>query len=48
MEKYQRFLKSAAARQQGLYFQLENYYRTGDPAREAVRAGGIRSVRDGR
>jgi len=31
MEKYQRFLKSAAARQQGLYFQLENYYRTEIP-----------------
>ena len=27
LEKYQRFLKSSAARQQGLYFQLENYYR---------------------
>jgi len=31
LEKYQRFLKSAAARQQGLYFQLENYYRTEIP-----------------
>src|SRR5215203_1601423 len=31
IEKYQRFLKSAAARQQGLYFQLENYYRTEIP-----------------
>lgn len=31
LEKYQRFLKSAAARQQGLYYQLENYYRTEIP-----------------
>lgn len=31
LEKYQRFLKSATARQQGLYFQLENYYRTEIP-----------------
>src|SRR6476661_231435 len=31
LEKYQRFLKSAAARQQGLYAQLENYYRTEIP-----------------
>jgi len=31
LEKYQRFLKSAAARQQGLYFQLENYYRSEIP-----------------
>src|SRR4029450_3311758 len=31
LEKYQRFLKSAVARQQGLYFQLENYYRTEIP-----------------
>jgi peptidyl-prolyl cis-trans isomerase D len=31
LEKYQRFLKSAAARQQGLYFQLENYYRNEIP-----------------
>src|SRR5687768_3479836 len=31
IEKYQRFIKSAAARQQGLYFQLENYYRTEIP-----------------
>ena len=31
LEKYQRFLKSAAARQQGLYSQLENYYRTEIP-----------------
>ena len=31
IEKYQRFLKSAAARQQGLYFQLENYYRSEIP-----------------
>ena len=31
LEKYQRFLKSAAARQQGLYYQLENYYRNEIP-----------------
>ena len=31
LEKYQRFLKSSAARQQGLYFQLENYYRSEIP-----------------
>ena len=31
LEKYKRFLKSAAARQQGLYFQLENYYRSEIP-----------------
>ena len=31
LEKYQRFLKSATARQQGLYYQLENYYRTEIP-----------------
>lgn len=31
LEKYQRFLKSAAARQQGLYAQLENYYRNEIP-----------------
>ena len=31
LEKYQRFLKSATARQQGLYFQLENYYRSEIP-----------------
>ena len=31
LEKYQRFLKSSAARQQGLYFQLENYYRNEIP-----------------
>ena len=31
LEKYQRFLKSAAARQQGMYFQLENYYRAEIP-----------------
>jgi len=31
LEKYQRFLKSATARQQGLYFQLENYYRAEIP-----------------
>ena len=31
IEKYQRFLKSATARQQGLYFQLENYYRSEIP-----------------
>ena len=31
LEKYQNFLKSAAARQQGLYFQLENYYRSEIP-----------------
>ena len=31
MEKYQRFIKSAAARHQGLYFQLENYYRSEIP-----------------
>jgi peptidyl-prolyl cis-trans isomerase D len=31
LEKYQRFLKSAAARQQGLYYQLENYYRNSLP-----------------
>jgi len=31
LEKYQRFLKSASARQQGLYFQLENYYRSEIP-----------------
>jgi peptidyl-prolyl cis-trans isomerase D len=31
LAKYQRFLKSSAARQQGLYFQLENYYRNEIP-----------------
>src|SRR5688572_12545912 len=31
IEKYQRFLKSATARQQGLYLQLENYYRSEIP-----------------
>src|SRR5687768_1658702 len=31
LEKYQRFLKSATARQQGLYVQLENYYRSEIP-----------------
>ena len=36
LEKYQRFLKSAAARQQGLYFQLENYYRTEIPRRSCT------------
>lgn len=31
IEKYQRFLKSPAARQQGLYYQLESYYRSEIP-----------------
>jgi peptidyl-prolyl cis-trans isomerase D len=36
LEKYQRFLASPAARQQGMLYQLENYYRTELPQQKLI------------